>query len=367
MNNFIKPLLLILRSIKKNIDYKIACTILIFPILSSCELVETSTGLTGQYNPPPAAVTIYKIYSINEDGGGLKLLSLGSNASFSSDGSKIYYWSTNSTVYSIDLNGQSEQQILTPNTIDYSVSEDGNKIVFSSGNYPNAPNIYTENSDGINIKKLTNVSGKYDMDLEPDFSPDASQIVFRQVSSIAVMASDGSDQRVILPSSAQHYYQLPKFSPSGNIIYVYDDSLDTYLQMYNQVNHQVNTLFSFSSFDTPISPGDGEFEISYKTNKVLVVSHLNGNGISSFLYQINLDNLQVEKLIEGYDAFYSLDGNEISYMLKGDTTNSIYVYNLSTLQVKSIHINLPGNEIHHPKLSLEGGLLIFEADSVAKQ
>ncbi|MBI4686276.1 MAG: PD40 domain-containing protein [Nitrospirae bacterium] len=89
-------------------------------------------------------------------------------------------------------------------------------IVFSSSR-DGSPEIYTMNSDGSNVKKLTRSIG---IDVSPAFSPDGSQIAFVSdrggTPQIYLMNSDGSGIRRI--TFEGNYNTSPSWSPDGKWI-----------------------------------------------------------------------------------------------------------------------------------------------------
>jgi TolB protein len=92
----------------------------------------------------------------------------------------------------------------------------GNRLAISINRDGN-PEIYVGNSDGSNLRRLTNNSAA---DVSPVFNPSCSQIAFvsdRDGSpQVFVMSADGSGQRRI--TTYGDYNQTPAWSPDGSTI-----------------------------------------------------------------------------------------------------------------------------------------------------
>lgn len=159
------------------------------------------------------------IYSINIDGTNLKQItnSVGNanhSPSPSPDGSKILVsrvFGMTYKLYLYDFDGTDGSLLVeAPMGGDHSpsYSPDGSMIVFTRRIDGSSPyQIYTMNSDGTNIKRLTNHP---DNDEWPTFSPDGSKILFQSDrdgnNEIYVMNIDGSNVKRLTYNSADDTY-----------------------------------------------------------------------------------------------------------------------------------------------------------------
>jgi TolB protein len=120
----------------------------------------------------------------------------------------------NAEIYTINSDGTNLQRLTHNSTDDMApaISPDGQKIAFMS-----ARDIYVMNSDGTQQQRLTNTP---DYDSHPDWSPDGTQIAFTSERDgnweIYIMGSDGSNVQRLTNNSAQD--MRPSWSPDGTRI-----------------------------------------------------------------------------------------------------------------------------------------------------
>jgi Tol biopolymer transport system component len=149
--------------------------------------------------------------------------------SWSPDGAKIVFWTMfkDNGIYVINSDGSNLKRLTFPRKGYYDDrpdwSPDGTKIVFNSGkggddNWADW-DIYVMDSDGGNIKKLTDNPAQ---DFSPCWSPDGSKIAFvsrrdNPNSDIYVMNVDGSNQKRIT-NGQEPVYDTPSWSPDGKLM-----------------------------------------------------------------------------------------------------------------------------------------------------
>ncbi len=185
---------------------------------------------------------IVNIYTMNRDGSERRLVisfdppgnnSFGRTIEFSPDNRKLLftsnsYSSFDQNIWTVNVDGTG----LTDLTQSFSYnklpvfSPDGTKIAFLSsrdtGNQFNK--IYIMNSDGSDVRRLTDVSLAYD-EFSPSFSPDGSKIVFMlyQLSNafrdIYTIGTDGAGLTNLTNTEATLYSNVsPAYTPDGNSI-----------------------------------------------------------------------------------------------------------------------------------------------------
>ena len=161
----------------------------------------------------------------------------GTRIAFSSD--RDYDSAEPYTIYIMDYPSRNVQRLILNQLTDlcagvghFEWSPDGSKfvlvVVSNSCHGPSSTNIYTVNTDGSGLVRLTNDVGV--ADYYPTWSPDGSQIAFlsgdpvQGYTTIQVMNADGSNRRQILSS----YSWTAHWSPDGSkILFAYAGQLYT--------------------------------------------------------------------------------------------------------------------------------------------
>ncbi len=167
------------------------------------------------------------IYIMNSDGNDIFQLTDptrdSTDPSWSPDGRRIAFSRSlgETGIYLIDIDGTNLTGLSVESDSEPNWSPDGTKIVFSSFRDDNGE-IYVMNSDGTNLRNLTNDPSD---DVNPTWSPNGTQIIFASYRNgneqLYIMNADGSNQ-IRLTNNVWNDYQ-PEWSPDGAwIVFVSD-------------------------------------------------------------------------------------------------------------------------------------------------
>lgn len=319
-----------------------------FILLSFLSLITASCDQTDPM-PPREGFSISRIYSINVDGSGLRLISIG-NSFILLPNNKLFYLK-NSKLYSCNVDG-SDSVIISPVNLgvsQYQLISGGKKILFFQYEYPNVIS-FTMNLDGSGLNQLSkfvNLKANYGV----AFSPDAKKIAFTTNAGFYIMNIDGTDQKLIRDTSNRSYCYDMSFAPDGNdLFYIHDIqygvALD--LRLYNIASGQDTSLFYNN---------DGNKIIAYEVSNWNTLLFSNGDGVNLE----NLNNYTFKFLHNGGEPQFSYDSTKITYV--DFSSNTIYVEDIRQNDIKAITVNLPKNFISHPVLSLDEKKVFFQADS----
>ena len=155
---------------------------------------------------------------------------MNSGAVFSKDGQFIFLSMTmgsgSADIYKIDMKGEIVKRLTNGPAgainVEPSLSPDGSKIVFSSER-GGRPMLYTMNSDGTDVKRLT-FKGKFNS--SPSWSPDGKKIAFAAMDEsnfdIFVMNVDGTNLVRITSAKRANgkaaHNEDPSFSPDSRYV-----------------------------------------------------------------------------------------------------------------------------------------------------
>lgn len=170
-----------------------------------------------------------QIYVMNANGTGQQRLTKAATGdacgpAWSHDGKKIAFYqfalphpSRNPAIWVMDLDGANLKE-LTEHAISPSWAPDDRQIAFAS-NRAGKFQIFAMNSDGSNVRRLTNDKGE---DSSPAWAPDGAAIVFvsdrdGEHPALFLMAADGSQQHRLVFSKRQDFC-FPAWSLDGRTI-----------------------------------------------------------------------------------------------------------------------------------------------------
>lgn len=212
-------------------------------------------------------------------------------------------------IYTIDSDGANLKKLTNFNYYnfsDYSAcwSPDGTKIAFV-GKQDGNKEIYAMNIDGTNLKRLTNNAAD---DIEPDWSPDGTKIVFvtsrNYYHEIWTMNADGTGQQVV--PNAWSISDDPRWSPDGNkIIYSSYNGID----VINKDGTNSKNITSSGSWPSYSQNGN---KIVFEKNWEIYIMNSDGSG------EVNLTN---NSAIDAFPS-WSSDGSKIVF-----TSNRYHSYN----------------------------------------
>ena len=196
-------------------------------------------------------------------------------------------------------------------------SPDGTKIVFQR--QEDGVGIYVMNADGSHIQRLSPIPG---YDFRPSWSPDGSQIIFNRVTNppilpsqvpnvaIMVMSSNGANTRTILEANGTYNLE-PQWSPDGSKI-VFMSGLDGTQQIYtmNPDGTNVTKITNKGVSGDPVWSPDGS-RISFGSNRE--------GGDNLNIFTMNPDGTDVKQVThflppyEAGDTSWSPDGTRIIF------------------------------------------------------
>jgi Tol biopolymer transport system component len=169
------------------------------------------------------------IYTVLADGGDLRRLTNAPGPDvdprWSPDGTRLLFTSYrdgDGEVYLMEADGSGQVNLSNHEATDSRAdwSPDGARVVFLSLREAMGSELYAMNSDGSSVVRLANAEDRGGTDLDPVWSPDASEIAFwtqepfdgsNHPSTVYRMSADGSDVRVVATGSPRR----PLWSPDG--------------------------------------------------------------------------------------------------------------------------------------------------------
>ncbi|BDS11451.1 TolB family protein [Aureispira anguillae] len=193
-----------------------------------------------------------EIYSMNTDGSNVLRLTNNSRPerfpSLSADGTKILFEAIDNNYYqlfTINADGSNETQ-LTSSNIAYSSTPswapDGSKIFFISDKDESNGEIYSMNTDGSNVLRLTNNSRP---ERFPSLSADGTKILFEAIDNnyyqLFTINAGGSNETQLTNSNIA-YSSTPSWAPDGSKIFFISNKDESNGEIYSMNTDGSNVL-----------------------------------------------------------------------------------------------------------------------------
>lgn len=305
-------------------------------------------------------------YVMNADGTGeqranatIKNLRTGS---WSPDGKKVIFnkeGESPNTVYLADADGANELKLpFNAGPCDWSA--DGTKVVYSN-NLPSSNNSEIFVYD-VKSSKSVNVSNSAAFDANPSFSPDGKQIVFNSdreagLLSIYLMNSDGTNVRRLTDHPAGEVF--PVFSPDGTQILFNSKRENEKIGIY---------LINVNENASPVKVSDTTYNAEtrqhpWSADGAKIVFTSDKDGDRSNIYTMNVEPFKPRSIlsIENVDAqspSISPDGKKIAFQAKmEDKSGELRVSDLETRRSQTLAKT--ENADLSPAWSPNGALIAF--------
>jgi hypothetical protein len=250
----------------------------------------------------------------------------------------------------MNLDGTNNHLITSfdPYILYFWLSADGKKIC--TGDYRSA---HILNTDGSGLTKINFP----DSIIDPQWalSPAGNLIAVSLARGLCLINPDGRNFKVLRDSSnLTTYYNLSFTSDGNSVLYIQDEHDNGRL---NFKSFNLKTGKDINLFPDLYTEAIYSYEVSPEDS----ILFTDVSGISL----LNLSNYTTTFLTKGFNAHFSPDGSNISYVITDVITDStnLYIYNLKSGLINRIQANFPGNYILDPYLSHDNSKIIFLEDS----
>lgn len=242
------------------------------------------------------------------------------------------------------------------------------RIAFIQG-----PDVYTMNSDGSDVKQLTNLGPDSGAAWE-SWSPDGKQIVFNVYSppnflgQLWLMNADGSDQRLLF-AEGDLDEERPSFTPDGTSVVFSRCQLDGETCTLYQIKTDGSGLTAIMKFDFGIR--DLSAVYSPLTGKLAFTSVARG-GIVCAIYVTNAQGSKLHQItpprLSARQPDWAPDGTKIVFSTHCNPENEeIWVVDAEGTGTHRLTKNgndyFNGPHDYHPSWSPQGDFIVFERDA----
>lgn len=220
------------------------------------------------------------------------------------------------------------RRLLMDNAQFVSWSPDGKKLAFGAlrdGDW----NIYTANTDGTGLTRLTDSKGK---NQHPAWSPKGDRIAFSSdrdgSRAIYVMAPDGSQMVRLTNTPAKDYN--PSWSPDGSRLVFFREKGDHKDQIY--------VLTADGAKESPVTQDDANhiFPSFLPDGRIAFTSHKEGAPKSLVCVAPDGSSPQTISGVTGFFARWSPDGRRIAFVSGAWPRTAIYLTNADGTNVRKL-------------------------------
>lgn len=235
------------------------------------------------------------------------------------------------------------------------ISKQSNYKILFVGNVNGEAGLFTIESDGLNIKKISDFTDCF----SPKWTPDGKNIMYLKVRSdndeIFIMDSTGLNEKKI--TDGNEFI----ISPNGNIVcYIFFNKQEISWEVYscnidgsNKVKLTNTKRQKFRLYWSPIN------------SEIVFTENDNISGTYENIYRINTDNGLLDTLATGYElplvSDWSKDGH---YILFGGNHADVFKINLLSKQITQLTNAFMRDE--NARFSSDGRKILFESGRESK-
>ena len=235
------------------------------------------------------------------------------------------------------------------------------------------PDVYTMNSDGSEVRQLTNLGPDGGAFWE-SWSPDGKQIVFNEYrppdfqGQLWLMNVDGSNQHLLL-ADTDFDDEIPSFTPDGTSVVFTRCRLDIEACALFQIEIDGGGIRAITDFDL----GVRDYSAQYSANNDLAFSGFSREGIISAIELIDRQLSGVRRLtpapVSGHHPDWSPDGKRIAFSTHCCNPQNEEIWTVNTKGNAMVRLTRNGDDYlsgphdFHPSWSPLGDAIVFERDT----